>query len=84
MRRQYQINHRTRNTRFDRQELITRLEDNRVSTTTADFVSRSSFILFFVFAETGGEGGTFSEYATSSAQDTSFSSGILGRADRDH
>jgi hypothetical protein len=32
MRRQYQINHRTRNTRFDKQELIARLEDNRVST----------------------------------------------------
>jgi hypothetical protein len=32
MRRQYQINHRTRNTRFDRQELIARLGNNRVST----------------------------------------------------
>jgi hypothetical protein len=32
MRRQYKINHRTRNNRFDSQELIARLEDNRVST----------------------------------------------------
>jgi hypothetical protein len=31
MRRQYKINHRTRNNGFERQELIRRLEDNRVS-----------------------------------------------------
>jgi hypothetical protein len=42
MRRQYQINNRTRNTRFDKQELIARLGNNRVSTGgTGALVTRS-------------------------------------------
>jgi hypothetical protein len=40
MRRQYQINHRTRNTQFNRQELITRLGNNRVSTIASFFKTR--------------------------------------------